>query len=1102
MKVSAKSSLRAIKILFISGLFIFSSCQKEEPASYSPPSDPLFVKLSPDQTGIAFKNAVAATDSFNVINYRNFYNGGGVAIGDINNDGLNDVFLTSNAGKNKLYLNKGNWKFDDISSQAGIEGTQAWSTGVTMADVNADGLLDIYVCNSGNVKGDKRQNELYVNQGNLKFKESAQQYGLNDGGLSTHAAFFDYDLDGDLDCFVLNNSFKQTVKFDFSKDYRSVRDPQNGHRLYQNTDGKFTDISAKAGIYGSEIGFGLGINVGDLNGDKYPDVYISNDLFERDYLYINNQKGAFSETLPSAMGHVSINSMGADMADINNDGLLDIFATDMLPESDQRLKMNVKFDEYDVSILKNKQAYHYQYLKNMLQLNNGDGTFSEIGSLAGVDATDWSWGALIFDFENDGWKDIFVSNGMFKDINDMDYIEFVSERANAAEIVKKKGRFDFNDFVELVPSNPLASYAFVNQQNLTFKNQAYELGLGKPGFNNGAAYGDLDNDGDLDLVLNNLMEEAGIFRNDADKKATNNYLKVKFEGQGNTFGVGSEVQLWGNNQTQIQNLMPARGFQSCMPHELVFGLGKNTNIDSLVVVWPNLQKQTLRNIKPNQTITLKQSQAIERFIPQRNTNNSLFADITATALRGNLLHRENYDFVDFNRERLLPKMLSTEGPRLAIADVNGDKLDDFWVAGPRGDAGKVFLQIPSGSFVQSNQPDLAEDSPFEDTDAAFFDYDRDGDQDLMVASGGYENSEAGIVRLYLNDGKGTFKSSPEHTPRLLVNASCVRSGDFDGDGDTDVFVGGRAVVGAYGASPQSYLLLNENGNWTDGTPIELRQIGMVTDAAWTDYDGDRRLDLVVCGEWMPVSFFKNDNNTLVYEANRSSQSGFWTRLKPADLDADGDMDFVVGNIGQNTKFRASTDQPMMAFLNDFDKNEVPECLLTLYKTDGKPYLYAMKPDITGQMPSLKKQILHYKDYAGKSIEEIFDKDQLKTSQVKKIEELSSGFLINEGSKMTFKALPIEAQFSPIYGIVYQDFDQDKIPDLLLGGNFYGLKPETGRWDASYGTLLKGKGKGAFDIVKNKQVGLNIKGQVRDIVSFGNKIIIAKNGENLQILQKK
>ncbi len=1092
-------------LLFALTAVIIFSCKKEQ--EYAAPSDPLFVELPANETGIDFQNVVTATDSFNIINYRNFYNGGGVAIGDINNDGLADIYFSNNSSKNHLYLNKGNWKFEDISEKAGVGGTQTWSTGVTMADVNADGLLDIYVCNSGNVQGGKRENELFINQGNLTFKEEAASYGLNDKGLSTHAAFFDYDMDGDLDCYVLNNSFKRVVKFDYSQDLRSVRDQNGGDKLYKNENGHFVDVSEKTGIYGSEIGFGLGISVGDVNGDKYPDIYISNDLFERDYLYINQKNGTFKEDLINQMAHVSINSMGADMGDLNNDGLADIFTTDMLPENEKRLKMNVKFDEYDVLQIKNKQSYHYQFLKNMLQINNGDGTFSEVASMAGTDATDWSWGALFMDFDNDGWKDIFVSNGMFKDINDLDYIEFLNDRENVKEIVQKKGRFDFNDIIEKSPSVPIPNYAFVNQQSLSFKNQAYELGLGKPGFSNGSAFGDLDNDGDMDLVVSNLMEKCSVFRNESNQKNGNNYLKIKLQGNTkNTFGFGTEVTIYADGNLQTLYQMPSRGFESSIEPVLNFGVGKTKKIDSLVVVWGNLQQQIIKNIPANQTLTLEQKNANGKFVQKNSSPAILFEDVTSQTISGDFLHKENL-FIDFNRERLMPRLLSTEGPKIAKGDVNNDGLEDFWIAGATDDAGKIFLQTKTHQFIPTIQKDLVEDKQLEDADGIFLDTDNDKDLDLLVVSGGnqYEGSSL-PMRLYLNDGKGNFKANPDGSPHAGTNAACIRACDIDNDGDQDIFVGGRSIPGNYGRKPRSFLFLNQRGSWQENTPTALQNIGMVTDATWEDFDQDGKKDLIIVGEWMPITFFKNQGDgslNFIDFADLKNSNGWWNAIKGADIDNDGDTDFVLGNYGTNSKIKASPDKPLTMYINDFDKNEVAECLLTVYKSDGKVYPFHSRSDIVGQMPSMKKSILRYNDYAGKAIEEVFSKEQMKGAISQQVFNFETSVLINLGNgKFSLKALPAQAQVSSVYGIIVQDFDGDKKLDIFLGGNFYGQKPEIGRQDASYGQTFKGDGNGNFKYLPTQTSGLFVKGQVRDAITINDMVLVARNNEGLKIFKMK
>jgi hypothetical protein len=1095
-------------------LLLLVACRPSEKNAYLPPENPLFVQLPAEQTGLAFENTVRDDSTFNVITYRNFYNGGGVAIGDVNNDGWPDMYLTSNSGQNKLFLNRRAWKFEDVTKKAGVGGTQAWSTGVTMTDVNADGWLDIYVCNSGNVRGDRKANELFVNNRDGTFTERAAEYGLNDGGYSTHAAFFDYDGDGDLDCYVLNNSFKQIRKFDYRQDLRNQRDSLGGDKLLRNDGNRFTDVSAQAGLFGSEIGFGLGVSVADLNGDAWPDLYVSNDFFERDYCYLNNRNGTFREVLTSQMGHLSLNSMGADVADLDNDGRPDVFTTDMLPEDEARRKTMIRYDDYDVQGMKAQATYHYQYVQNALQMNlgndiGGNPLFSERAYLAGVAATDWSWGALIFDFENDGFKDLLVCNGMYRDINDLDFVEFIEDRDNVRQLIEKRGRFDYRDVLNLIPSQPQASYAFVNQRQgpggvTRFVNQAHALGLGEPGFRNGAAYGDLDNDGDLDLVTNNLMAPCGVFRNQARERTGAHFLKIRCAGPaGNPFGVGAEVRLWAGGQTQLLQQMPVRGFQSSVEPVLLFGLGKTARIDSLLVTWPGGRQQTLSNLNPDQTLNLDFRNAGPGAPPAPLTI-PLLADVTNRLFpNGAPTHRENL-FVDFNRERLMPHLLSTQGPKLAVGDANGDGLDDVFVGAARGQPSRLFVQTPTGAFRPMTQPDFEEDKEFEDAEALFLDADGDKDLDLLVASGGNEDPNLGIVRLYVNqDSKGHLKADPTNSPAVLVNASCLRPADYDGDGDPDVFVGGRSVPGRYGVAPRSYLLRNDGGRFIDATPEGLSRVGMVTGAAWLDVNHDRRPDLALVGEWMPLTVFTNENGTLSPKSaiQMPKSSGWWNCLTAADLDADGDLDLVAGNWGLNTRFSASPVQPLELVLGDFDQNEVPETLLSAYRPDGRSYPYHAKPDLMAQLPALKKRFLHYADYAAQPVSGILTPEELKTARQLRAECLESSVFWNEGGgRFTRQALPDEAQVSPVMAVAVHDFDSDERRDLVLAGNFYGVKPELGRHDASHGLVLKGAANHRFEPLPFRHSGLLLPGEARDVrlvvSQLGHLVLISRNGATL------
>ena len=1101
--------MRIISISFLSLLLlnVFEISCKNKPAeeSYSSPADPLFVKMLPEQTGINFQNSVEDDSIYNILTYRNFYNGGGVAIGDINNDGLPDIFLTANLGESKLYLNKGNFKFEDITATTGIKSKRGWRTGVTMADVNADGWLDIYICNSGNIKGDNKENELYINQHDNTFKEEAKELGLNDPGYTTHVSFFDYDLDGDLDCYILNNSFVDVSKFDVIK-ARSIRDTLGGHKLMRNDNGHFTDVSEKAGIASIKIAYGLGVSVSDMNGDMYPDIYISNDFYEKDYLYINQKDGTFKDELPQRMGHISSSSMGADIADINNDGYMDVVTTDMLPEGEYRLKTMNRFEEYHVESMKYRSNFHYQYPQNSLHLNNGNAMFSEIGLYAGIAATDWSWGALVFDFENDGNKDIFISNGIARDITDMDFSDFLADKSEIKKVVTEKGRFDFRDFLPYIPSTKLPNYAYVNQKNLTFKNESYSLGLGEPSFSNGVAYGDLDNDGDMDLVVNNLNDPCFVYRNETNKKENNHYLKIAFDGnKSNLFGVGTKVTVYKNGNKQVLQNFPVRSFQSCVDTKLIFGLGAETVVDSLEIIWPDISMQTMYNIAADKEIIVHQKDADKKFVSSVYYSAPVFSDRSPFYFKTSVVHKENV-YVDFDAERLIPYMLSKQGPKLAIADVNNDGREDVFIGGAIGDPGKLLLQTATG-FVPSMQHVFVKDKDKEDAGAAFFDVDNDKDLDLLIASGGYQYDQGSSLiaaKLYINDGKGTFSAG--RMPDVSTNASCVKPCDYDKDGFTDVFIGGRAISGKYGMPGRSYLLHNEKGILVDRTPESLKEPGMVTDASWSDINKDNYPDLVVVGDWMPVTFFINNKSFPDKREAVSNSSGLWNCITPADIDNDGDTDFLLGNWGLNSRLKASADKPMELYVNDFDNNGTPESILTYYWPDGKSHLFNSKVDITSQLPALRKKFLLYKSYAGKSINEVFDADVLKRSAKLQVQTLASSVLKNNGSNQwVLSPLPEEAQFSPVFSIVAHDFNKDKHLDIFTGGNFFDVKPDIGRLDANAASLFFGDGKGGFQYKPQSKGGIEIQGQVRDaaiIFCNGKKVLLlARNNAPVIVLEE-
>lgn len=1092
----------AIYILLLSTFFCLS-CNHPKKII---PEDALFQMLPATQTGVTFNNKVTDTDNFNVFNYRNYYNGGGVAIGDVNNDGKPDVFFTANQGSNKLYLNQGNWKFKDVTEKAELKGAHRWHTGVSMVDINGDGWLDIYVCNSSGTTEAERANELYINQKNGTFKEQAAQYGLDDKGLSTQAIFFDFDHDGDLDCFMLNNSYRPIGSFGYNRNLRNTRDPKNGDRLYQNNNGKFTDISAQAGIYGSEIGFGLGIAAGDINNTGWDDLYVSNDFFEHDYLYLNKHNGTFKENSNEAMGHMSMSSMGSDLADINNDGLLDVFTTDMLPENDYRLKTTTKFDDYDVYNAKLQSDFHHQFTSNCLQLNNGDGTFSDIACLAGVNATDWSWGALCFDFDNDGWKDVYVSNGISKDLTNQDFLAYFS--SEEAINMAKKGGFKMKAFLDKMPATPISNYGFINQKNLQFKNETEHLGLNTPTFSNGAAYGDLDGDGDLDLVVNNENGTAFIYRNMATEKFKTNFLKVKLQGSGlNTFGIGTKVTVYTKKNQQLIEQMPVRGFESSSEPVLNFGIGSNTKIDSVKIVWPDLRMQVLQNVKANSILNLKQTEADLQFQPKTTHLKTYYKNSTAEMIIGDITHKEN-DYKDFDEQRLIPKMLSTEGPKLAVADVNGDGLEDCFMGGAINDTAKLFIQQPNGNFVPKREFAFAQDKLSEDIGALFLDADHDGDMDLIVVSGGNQEKEGSlnlVSRLYINDGKGNFLRQFKGWPLISINASCVKLNNNNGD----IFIGGRSVPGSYGIIPTSKLLRNDgHGNFTDVTSAiapELQKLGMVTDAAWVDLDGSGKNALVVVGDWMPVTIMKYENGRLKKVSEIINSFGWWNCLTVADLNGDGKPDLIAGNNGLNSKIQADVNHPAKLYVADFDDNGQVEAIPVYYKTDGKPYIFNLHDDLLKQLPYLKKKILRYDAYAGKGIDAVFTPEELAKASVLTVNQTQTCVFYNQG-KGNFKMqpLPVQTQLSPVFGILATDINQDGIIDLVLGGNFYGLKPEVGRYDASYGSTFLGNLQHDFTYVPPSVSGIFIRGEVRDIKSIktktGNSIVITRNNDALQIFK--
>jgi hypothetical protein len=1097
------------------------SCAYQDP-------DTLFRELSPRQTGIHFANTLTETEDFNIIEYLYFYNGAGVAIGDINNDGLPDIFFTANQLPNKLYLNKGNLQFEDITEKAGILSDNNWKTGVTMADVNGDGWLDIYVCQVGKYKMLAGRNQLYINNQNGTFSEKAKAYGIDFQGFSTQAAFFDYDRDGDLDLYLLNHSVHTPERYN-GADQRHVPDSLSGDKLFRNDGepgksrsakspsggftglGGFTDVTAESGIYSSRLGYGLGIAVSDFDNNGWADIYVCNDFRENDYLYYNlgdsppweGRGGGFVDGTTVSLGHTSNFSMGCDAADFNNDGRTDLMTLDMKPEDETILKSSVGADPYNIFLYKLQYGYHYQYPRNMLQLNHeasslggreGAG-FSEIGQLAGVDATDWSWSTLFCDLDQDGWKDIFVTNGIWRRPNDLDYLRFISDKQvqqNASDL----------ELVEKMPSGSVPNYAFRNKGDLTFEKVSDRWGLNKKGCSNGAAYADLDNDGDLDLVTNNLNAPASVFENRANEKLKRNYLKIKLQdsNSNNKFGIGAKVQVTAGQLSQTQELYTTRGFQSSSEPVLTFGLDTFKNV-SIKIIWTDGSEQTLQNIAVNQTLTVEKD-GQERTVADYNF---LFQRDTMLENAIGFVHREN-DYNDFDIEKLLPHKLSTQGPKIAVGDVNGDGLEDFYICGAAGQAGELYVQIKNNQFQKIQIADFEKDTFQEAVDATFFDADNDGDLDLYVVTGGSEVGqppEYYYDQLYINNGKGNFTQDTTALPKISANGSCVVAADFNADGAQDLFVGTRSIPGAYGLSPDTYILLNDGkGKFTKADIPELQKLGMVTDAVWLA----KEKTLVVVGEWMAVTKLKieklRNSEITIHKSQIPISNGWWNTVHAADLDGDGDEDLLLGNAGLNSTLKASPQQPVELFVNDFDGNGSLDPILTYYKQNRR-YTYASKDELFAQLISIKKKFVDYTPFANSTFEEVFDANDLKTADHRVVHTFASAIAENQGNgNFVLKPLPIEAQFAPIFAFATGDFNQDKRLDILAVGNWYDVQPSLGRYDASHGVYLQGDGKGNFKWVAPARSGFIVTGEGRDVKVLKNgNILVARNNAAVQVFQK-
>ncbi len=1063
----------------------------------------LFFEKTASQTNIHFTNQIIENDSFNFFSYQYIFNGAGVAVGDIDNDGWEDIFFVSNKqGGNKLYKNNGAFKFTDITVSAGVQGMSQWSTGVTMVDINADGWLDIYVSTVTIPGFLQSHNELYINNKNGTFTEAAAQYGLDFKGHCTQAAFFDYDNDGDLDCFLLNHSLE------YAGDYktaliRKTINPLSGEKLLQNNNGKFIDVSKQVGLICSSLSYGLGVSVADINNDGWMDIYVSNDFKENDYCYINNGNGTFTEQSNKLFAHNSRFSMGNDIADINNDGWPEIISLDMLSQNEKVLKSSVADDELNTFNFKQQFGFNFQFSKNCLQENVDGKYFIDDALQKGVAATDWSWAPLFADFDNDGNKDLFISNGYKYRANDLDFNVFVQQ--SAASVSEQKKKFDKRTLIKQMPKGNVADYFYLQGRN-GFMDMSSAAGFTKPTLSNGAAYADLDKDGRIDLIVNRLEEPAGIYKNNMPQK---NYCSITLKGEGgNTQGIGATVYVYTKNTMQVYQQSLSRGFMSSVSPIIHVGLGDATFIDSLKIMWSGGKGQMLTNIKANNNIVLQQRNAAANFIRPilKKSIDGSWQNI-ADSVGINFIHREDA-FEDLSVNPLLPHSLATQGPAIAVADVNNDGLQDFFICGPKGQAGQLWLQTSQSTFIQSKQNCFLMDSLYEETNALFFDADGDKNMDLYVVSGGnefYGNNALLKDRLYINDGKGNF-SLKSTLPNLLENKSCVAACDFDKDGDIDLFVGGRANARMYGYNPASVLLVNDGkGNFTEATEkfsSGLQYAGMITSACWSDIDGDGWQDLIVVGEWMPVTIFKNNKGHLEKQEQKGLErsNGWWNCIYKTDIDGDGHDDFLLGNWGTNSKLRATTEQPLCMYLADWDNNGDIDPLLCIYKNKNY-YTFLGKADLEKRLPYLKKKYLKYAAIAGKTVQDLFTKEAVEKAIKLSAYTMQSSILWNKKGQLSLQPLPDFLQLSPIFSFAaFTNTNGEK--DYIAGGNFFDVQPHEGRYDAMLPTI--------FNIDKNKSMickGYILeKAAVRNIqtIKIKNKtvLLVANNNEKLSVLSQK
>ena len=1058
----------------------------------------LFTSLPAATTGVQFSNNLLESQADNIITYEYFYNGGGVGLGDFNNDGLIDMYLTANQEFNKLYLNKGNFKFEDITKKAGVTGRSGWKTGVSIADVNGDGLLDIYVCYSRDEIAEKRANQLFINNGNLTFTDKAKEMGIADIGYTTNAAFFDYDKDGDLDLFVLNHHIKDITTYRDAY-IKYIPEPISGNHLYKNNNGHFEDVTQSAGIISNKLSYGLGISISDINNDGWPDIYVGNDFIEEDYMYLNNTDGTFSEKLKSSVGHMSAFTMGLDIGDINNDGLLDMITLDMLPKDNKRQKLISSFDNFENYNNIVKAGFYHQSVRNMLQLNNGDGTFSEIGQLAGVSNTDWSWAPLIADFDNDGQKDIFVTNGFGRDMTSRDFVKFYAD----AQLKHLQGNTDSKMFEMLkgVKVTPLHNFIFKNDGKLYFSDHSKEWGFNELDFSNGAAYADLDNDGDLDLIVNKINQLAGVYRNNTnEKKLGGHYLKINLHSKSkNSNSLGAKVTLYAASGKYIIENYPVHGFQSSMQIPLHFTF-PDDKVDSIKIIWPN-KKETLlnSNIEINSLLNINEesnSQLLATQIAQ--PKKPIFTETNP------VIYYKHSEFGtnDFKIQPLMPNMISYSGPKFIYGDVNGDKLNDIYICGTIYQSGTLFTQKSDNSFITNRNNDFSKFFLQNETNGVFFDADHDGDNDLFVLTGDYQSVVSDSLpngKLYINES-GYFKLRNDLLPKDICMGSVAVSIDVNKDGFLDLFIGGRVVPGGYPASPGSMLLMNDGqGKFTNQTSKyapDFLNLGMVTDAKWVDINKNNKPILIICGDWMPLKCFSLENNQFVDKTDiyfDKIMNGLWNKMEFSDIDNDGDLDLIAGNWGTNSQFTASEKEPMTLYYDDFDKNGFIDPIICQYY-EGVSYPMATRDELTDQIVSLRQKFPDYEKYSNATIKEIFSTAQINSAKKLEINYLHTTWFENVNGKFLIKSLPIQSDFSPVYAISANDFNGDGNIDLLLCGNIENVRIRIGKIDANYGVLLLGDGKGDFKYANQLESGLSLKGNVRDILKLD-----PINGNNLLLI---